>query len=210
MGTKGYLCLDLTTKHLYTSRHVIFNESKFPYSSLNTSSSPSSFPPSSSDLSWFSNLLYHHSTNQPSLLGPFTVPSHSSSPVSTASTSDCTPLFPSLTSNLSLSPSITLPTLPSQPASPLATLPHSPPSPSLPSATSLPALPSVQPLPTTVSTNCHPMQTRSKCGITKPHPKICYKIVLDYSLSEPPSYKVASQYPKWCEAMDTEFQALQR
>ena len=47
MGTKGYLCLDLTTKHLYTSRHVIFNESKFPYSSLNTSSSPSSFPPSS-------------------------------------------------------------------------------------------------------------------------------------------------------------------
>ena len=54
------------------------------------------------------------------------------------------------------------------------------------------------------------MQTRSKCGITKPHPKLCYKAMLDYSLSEPPTYKVASQYPKWCEAMDAEFQALQR
>ena len=210
MGTKGYLCLDLTTKCLYTSRHVIFNESKFPYSLLNNSSSPSSLPPSSFDLSWFSNLLYLHSTNQPSLLGPFAIHSHSSSPVSTASTSDLNPLSPSLTSNISLSPSITLPTLTSQPTSHYDTLPTSTPSLSLPSSDSLPVIPSIQPLSTTISTNCHPMQTRSKCGITKPYPKICYKAVLDYSLSEPPSYKVASQYPKWCEAMDTEFQALQR
>ena len=28
--SKGYLCLDPQTNHVYTSRHVVFNESKFP------------------------------------------------------------------------------------------------------------------------------------------------------------------------------------
>ena len=54
------------------------------------------------------------------------------------------------------------------------------------------------------------MQTRSEGGITKPKSKLCYKAVLDYTYSEPPSFKIASQYPKWCETMDAEFQALQR
>ena len=130
--------------------------------------------------------------------------------MSTATTSDLNHLLPSLTSHTSSSPSTIFPTLPSQPTSPSDTLPTPTPSLSLPSSDSLPAIPSVQTLSTTIPTNCHPMQTKSKCGITKPHPKLCYKAVLDYSLSEPPTYKVASQYPKWCEAMDTEFQALQR
>ena len=54
------------------------------------------------------------------------------------------------------------------------------------------------------------MQTKSKSGISRPHPKLCYKAMLDYTFIEPPTYKVASQYPKWCKAMDAEFQALQR
>ena len=54
------------------------------------------------------------------------------------------------------------------------------------------------------------MQTRSKSGIVKPNPKLCYKAVLDYTHSEPPSYKIASKYPMWCAAMDAEFQALQK
>ena len=32
--SKGYLCPDLQTKQLYTSRHVLFNKSKFPFSLL--------------------------------------------------------------------------------------------------------------------------------------------------------------------------------
>lgn len=36
--SKGYLCLDLHTNHLYTSRHVLFNESKFPFLCFNPSS----------------------------------------------------------------------------------------------------------------------------------------------------------------------------
>ena len=54
------------------------------------------------------------------------------------------------------------------------------------------------------------MQTRSKNGITKPNTKLCYKTVLDYTYTEPPAYKIASKYPKWCEAMDVEYQALQK
>lgn len=36
------------------------------------------------------------------------------------------------------------------------------------------------------------------------------KTVLDYTYSEPPTYKIASKYPRWCEAMDAEFQALKK
>jgi len=53
--------------------------------------------------------------------------------------------------------------------------------------------------------NHHPMQTRSKSGITKPNSKLCYKTILDYTFTEPPTYRIASKYPKWCEAMDAEF-----
>ena len=52
------------------------------------------------------------------------------------------------------------------------------------------------------------MTTRSKNGITKP--KLCFKAVLDYIYTEPPSYKIASQYPQWTKAMDDEFSALQK
>ena len=52
------------------------------------------------------------------------------------------------------------------------------------------------------------MQTRSKSGITKP--KLCYKVVIDYSYTKPPTYKISSHNPKWCETMDAKFQALQK
>ena len=33
---------------------------------------------------------------------------------------------------------------------------------------------------------------------------------LDYTLTEPPSFKIVAQFPQWCKAMDKEFVALQR
>ena len=45
-------------------------------------------------------------------------------------------------------------------------------------------------------------------SITKP--KLRYKAVIDYSYTEPPTYKITSQFPKWCDAMDAKFQALQK
>ena len=74
------------------------------------------------------------------------------------------------------------------------------------------------------------MVTRSKYGIFKPN-ALAAKAVSDesksvakpvktkklplipkpnYTLIEPPSYKVASKYPQWCFAMDEEFATLQR
>jgi hypothetical protein len=63
------------------------------------------------------------------------------------------------------------------------------------------------PLPAPVQ-NTHPMQTRSKLGIFKP--KTCYKAQLDYTLIEPPSFKIATQISQWCQAMQDEYDALIR
>ena len=60
--SKGYLCLDVQTQHLHTSRHVLFNETKFPFPTLSkllpSFSSPTSVLSNSICLS---NLLYLHS-----------------------------------------------------------------------------------------------------------------------------------------------------
>lgn len=86
--SKGYLCLDLHSNHLYTCMHVLFNESKFP------SQSSHLYPlPISTKLApdiWLSNLFYLHSFNQPSILGsyvqstasPSTTTLHTTSPLS--------------------------------------------------------------------------------------------------------------------------------
>uniref|UniRef100_A0A2N9HBT2 Integrase catalytic domain-containing protein n=1 Tax=Fagus sylvatica TaxID=28930 RepID=A0A2N9HBT2_FAGSY len=57
-------------------------------------------------------------------------------------------------------------------------------------------------------TPTHSMQTRAKSGIFKP--KVYYIAQPDYLHTEPPSYKVAVQYPQWCTAMQEEYDALQR
>lgn len=71
--SKGYLCLDdLSSNLVYTSRHVLFNESKLTYTlHTPTKSTSSKFTYTSTNATWFSKLLYLHSTNQPSVLGPF-------------------------------------------------------------------------------------------------------------------------------------------
>ena len=109
------------------------------------------------------------------------------------------------------------PTLSQLPASVTNTEPCShPPS----TATISPALPSLPASDTHISpsgdslslplvpVNTHSMQTRSKSGISKP--KLYYKATLDYNFTEPPTYKIASSYPNWCNAMDAEFDALQK
>ena len=58
--------------------------------------------------------------------------------------------------------------------------------------------------------NSHPMITRSKHGIYKPKAFVTKTAPLDRTLTEPPTYKVAAQYPQWCSAKDEKFDALQR
>ena len=99
------------------------------------------------------------------------------------------------------------------------------------------AIPQV-PVPAPSSINTHPMITRSKDGIFKPKAlatqlshdqslsdhsasvvstiktakssKIKSVSKLDYTITEPPSYRIAAQYPQWCSTMDDEFATLQR
>ena len=198
---KGYLCLDVQSNPLYTCKHVLFNESKFPFPSSPITSSPQFVKPTIEI--WLSNLLYLHSSNQPSIIGSY-APSPSSTPISITSSS--TPPHP--LSPLHIVPSSLLSPMPnpiappptiSQPA-PISTTTNSP----LCNHTSTTVPELVLP---TISNN-HPMTTRSKHGITKK--KLCYKAVLDYTFIKPFSYKVASQYPQWTKAMDEEFSALQR
>ena len=192
--SKGYLCFDPITESMYLSRHVLFNESKFPFPTLPSSSSQPHVLPTSHSL-WLSNLLYLHSLHQPSILGP--VPQ---------SVTTATP------SSISISPALSpLPTsIPNTAPCPLPTS-TTPPSPALPSLpTSVPPISSSSDpitLPI-VSVNTHSMQTRSKSGISKL--KLYYKVSLDYNFTEPPTYKIASFYPNWCKAMDAEFDALQK
>ena len=202
--SKGFLCLDVSSQHIYTSRHVLFNESKFPFTTLSSfiSTSPSPVPNLSNAL-WLSNLLYLHDSNHPSLLGPYSSHTNSSPHVTSLPHSSSVDRPPTSTDH-------TLPTS----SCPIDHAPVSNPS-SLPT-TSTSLVPHTSPplIDSTLSTipvsNQHPMQTRSKSAIIKPNFRLCYKAILDYNFIEPPSYKVASKYPVWCEAMDAKFQALQR
>ena len=145
--SKGYFCHDRSTQTIYTSRHVLLNESLFPFASPNTShTSPSVSPASSSsiDLLWLSNLPYLHSTNAHSLLGPV--------PISTS---------PHSTPISSLDP------LPNSVALP-STVPDS-----VPPSEVLPTTQSQSPLPVV---NVYPMQTRSNHGISPMGPNFKYQI----------------------------------
>ena len=185
-SSKGYFCLDHQKNHVYTSRHVIFNESKFPFSSTVTSISSTSSNATTIP-TWLSNQLYLHSTNQPFLLGSYpSLPINPSSNTQPSQSAAKLSLLPTSNSNPESSPSHT------NSPSPSAVEPSL-----LPTSNTHP-----KPLPPYIL-NSHPMQTKSKSGIT-------YKATIDYTYTEPISYKIALRYPKWCEAMDAEFQALQR
>ena len=196
---------------IYTSRHVLFNESKFPYTLYTpTKSTSSKFTSTSTNATWFSNLLYLHSTNQPSVLGHF--------PYAQSTNSSSFPTTPHIPLPTSLDPPSQLvptPTIFHPIASSTPTLDSNMSNPTiLDSAIPNFAAPnSVTPLSNVIlpvsqpsTQNQHPMRTRSKSGITKP--KLCYKAVIDYTYIKPPTYKIAPQHPKWCEATDAEFKTL--
>uniref|UniRef100_A0A2N9GCI3 Integrase catalytic domain-containing protein n=1 Tax=Fagus sylvatica TaxID=28930 RepID=A0A2N9GCI3_FAGSY len=207
------------TNRIYTSRHVLFNEKVFPGLKHPTVSS-SQFPASPSVDSWLNILLLQHTCSHNSLtplatysssLSTAPIPDHTapySSPLPTASIPDHTAEF-----NVPLLSHIPLPTGFTNNPTPIPTSLPTNPIPNLHSdtvplsdnthSTDMP-LPHTH-LPLVVP---HPMQTRSKSGIVKP--KLTYAALIDYALTEPTSYTVASKHSSWCTAMDEEFQALQK
>jgi hypothetical protein len=230
-NSKGYLCLDPITSRTYISRNVIFNESHYPFSSSNVSPPPSS---SSNTNNWLSSLLFFHSCQPPSILGP--APTHPFCPSTTpsllgpvpTSNSSHSPLPPSpflhpYTLPLGLLPSLAEPTTLAEPtplaepvSAPTSTtqpvssdnIPHPNPRPFTPSSSS--SLPiSAAPVNPSAALPSHPMQTRSKSGIVKKK-VLATSTTTNYLQTEPPTYKIASQIPEWRAAMASEFDALQR
>ncbi len=207
---KGYLCYNPSTSRFYVSRHVIFDKNNFPF----RHTSPPTPPVSTS--SWLSHLLYFPSESS-SILGPHPSISHES-PIPITPPNMSVPLVPLSdiapleSSSLSIShiSDTTTPTTSNQSTS--IVLPVSSPTPSsVPLSVSLPlssALP--ESLPST--SNTHSMVTRSKAGISKKKQGFVAKAIPppDYLNTEPSSYSIACKYPQWCDAMQSEFQALQR
>ena len=77
------------------------------------------------------------------------------------------------------------------------------------------ATPSAPPAATPTSTPNPTHFVVAKCA--KPSSMQCLKSTKsgsspkpDYTTTEPPTYKIAAQYPQWCSAMANEFAALQR
>lgn len=203
----------------------MFNETRFPFSFVHSSVLASNTP---SPDTWLSNLLYLHCSNQSSILGLYS--SHTSPPTTLSHTSFLLPQ--TVTSTIS-TPSAPIPSpaltglvthpISSAPLHTFISISHTTPPDPTPSSLSDPTPPDPSPhiLPISVSSsqfdpttfvlapvNTHPMTTRSKNGISKP--KLCYKVVVDYTYTEPPSYKIASKFLQWVQAMDEEFPILQR
>jgi hypothetical protein len=137
-NSKDYLCLDPLTSRMYVSRHVVFNESHYPFSS---STSSCHQPSQSTPSFWLSNLLFFHPCQLPSVLGPAPQSSPSPSPRPTQSTAS--PLqntLPSILGPIPLSlnpPIISGPNLESLPITqPDSSTPHPNPYNTLSSSTS--------------------------------------------------------------------------
>uniref|UniRef100_A0A2N9FFT0 Reverse transcriptase Ty1/copia-type domain-containing protein n=1 Tax=Fagus sylvatica TaxID=28930 RepID=A0A2N9FFT0_FAGSY len=203
-----YTCLDPSSHRIYTSRHVLFNETVFP--GLHTSDQSNSSPQItafSSDI-WLNTLhtLHYCAQNQapiPTVLDSIptlpptlhtdtpSLPSASVSPHS-PNQSPAVPISVSCHDSRFIAPTpdtIILSTHPSE-------------------STLLPNEPSTITSDTSFPTSQHPMQTRSKNDIYKP--KLGYAAQIDYTLIEPSSYKAVAQHPQWCTTMQDEFDALQK
>jgi hypothetical protein len=206
--SKGYTCLDPSSHRIYTSRHVLFNETVFP--GLHTSDQSKSSPQItalSSDI-WLNTLHPLHCCAQNQAPIPTVLDSIPTLPPTLHTD---TPIIPSA-SVLPHSPNqspvvpISVPcpdssfTAPTPDAIPLSTHPSE--------STLLSSEPSTTTSDTTLPISQQPMQTRSKNGIYKP--KLGYAAQVDYTLTEPSSYTAAAQHPQWCTAMQDEFDALQK
>ena len=191
---KGYNCLDPSTGKIYTSRHVQFDETNFPYQVITSTSTP---PP-----------------QFPVFRDPYTPPTPAStSPLSPTISSNSTPAtLPSSTVTPPSNPSNTATHtfsrdahIPSQPPPSNTIIPNHPP-PSKPKRTRPPPLPS-----------SHDMLTRSKTGHSKPKALLATKHPLPAAttpfVSLPPTpttYTQASKSPEWVNAMNEELSALQK
>jgi histone deacetylase 1/2 len=181
---KGYLCYHVPTLRLYVSRHVIFEETQFPY----PESSPSllTTQPLPSSASSTCPVLLVNTENTVITSSPVS-PSHHTPSISTVS-----PSSQSITASIQASP-------------------PPPVAPDISISSSTFNLDNLQVVLSIPSLNLHPMQTKSKSGITKQKAflaSIQDSSMVDLSLTEPATYKSAIKAPVWLQAMQDEITAL--
>ena len=199
--SKGYICLEPSTHRIYISRHVLFNETEFLLS-------PSTLDPSSHTTLSFNSCSISHWLAFLSNLPTSPSPTVNSVPTPSTSVSVSTPASlpsPHITDQSTSSVPASLPDPTSVPlVFPIHPTPNS--------DESIPSM--IVPVPTSVTTQkVHPMTTRSKAGVFKPKAfsaSSSKKAQIDYTVTKPPSFKVAAQHQQWCNVMNEEFDSLTR
>jgi histone deacetylase 1/2 len=196
---KGYKCLDVATGRVYISRDVIFDESVFPFSRLNPSEKPIVYT--------YESLLDLGSTafctnDRIDVQLPVVFPAAGTAPIDARAAHvdqaprhdgpHVEPIGPTTDDSAHADPAADTP-----PASPA------------PSSTTSSLVVPVPPAPDRV----HQMQTRLRAGKSVPKRRTDGTVTYTAaraSDTEPTSVSAALLNPKWKEAMDAEFSALQR
>ncbi|KAM2011562.1 hypothetical protein ACFX1T_023520 [Malus domestica] len=215
---KGYISFEVAKKRVYISRHVIFYEFEFPYSNLVSFDQPVISPVLTSHGS--------HTVLVPNNDNVMVVPSVSSPSLMQSSSSQFAPnnsldirSHLIITNSLSNGSSLSMPSATSSSHTLTGDLNEVAPITSTADqslSSSVSVVPEFQPdqLQVVISVpsfNLHPMQTRSKSGISK---KIAFMSVIhehggaDLTKVEPATYKFALTSFVWCEAMKEELSAL--
>ena len=181
LNHQGYKCLDLSTRRIYLSRHVLFNEDFFPFQELASSEGSVDHMGNTST----SLILFNFSETPNPFLSSGSV------------------ILPSSTNPTS-------PPLPHSTPDPVA-LNHQPPSPTqtlIPLShveqgseiTNEPINENVVP-PISQASSHHLMVTRSRLGVQKPNPKYALNVVLDTKCIEPTCFSQAVKQEEWRHAM---------
>ncbi|CAN1799670.1 Retrovirus-related Pol polyprotein from transposon TNT 1-94, partial [Linum perenne] len=189
---KGYMCYDKMTSRLYISRHVVFDETTFPFASPTTITTPTLTPTTQQHpdaIRYLQHATTCATTNIPSL-HQMSYPDPNSLS-STPPTSQLTPLTnPSPTNPIrqpSPSPSYHHPTISSQAKSTQPSTSHYRPA----------------------SHSIHPMTTRASTQSIKP--KIFnVTTITNPKLDEPVTFNQANKHIWWQTAMHDEYNALMR
>ena len=176
---RGYQCLHLPSKRIYISRHVLFDESSFPFSRLSPAPSPAPPP---------QTLLYPLPLN-PSL--PPNTPNAVLAPMDIPSAQQIEPSSP--TQSLTSSPTNTI-SFSSQQVAPMVPANEDPPPPR-------------HAMQTRSRNNIFKPKMLPDGLIRYPLPKALLTTAYSEEV-EPTSYSTAAQHPAWRAAMNTEFDAL--
>lgn len=187
---KGYICYNPITKKSIVSRHVIFHENEFPFSTLSISKN-------TYDPQILHTLISISNTNSPPL--PQTTPFIAHIPTAIVKNNSNT-FFPTLPLTSPSVQPLSFPQSTSPPSINPESLTNSSLSPPLDSTPSdhtniiLDTIPSSQP-PNQLPVNNHPVQTRSKSGIFKP--RALHVTTRPTLQLDPTSYTEASKFQHW-------------